>query len=136
MKTPAVPQEFMAPIDVTPVDPDRPQAAVSRADRHSIADVLSDGRAGQRDSLLRIRDFASVGSAIFYRPDPTARDVGVARGGDGLGSVLRITSVIEPRARTSTPARRPMARVSPSTPIATASVASTCPTSRAATCAA
>jgi Tol biopolymer transport system component len=36
---------------------------------------------------------------MFYRPDTTAGDVGVARGGDGLGSVLRITSVIEPRAR-------------------------------------
>jgi Helix-turn-helix domain/Dipeptidyl peptidase IV (DPP IV) N-terminal region/WD40-like Beta Propeller Repeat len=92
MKTPPVPQEFVAPVDVAPVDPDRPQAAVSRADRHSMADVLSDGPALSPA-------FASVGSAMFYRPDATAGDVGVARGGDGLGSVLRITSVIEPRAR-------------------------------------
>jgi hypothetical protein len=87
MKTPPVPREF-----VGRVDPDRPQAAVSRADRRGLADTLSDGPALSPA-------FASVGSAIFYRADATAGDAAVPRNGGGPGSVLRITSVIEPRAR-------------------------------------
>lgn len=40
--------------------------------------------------------FASIGSAMFYRPEG---EQAIARQGDGRGSVLRITSVIEPRVR-------------------------------------
>jgi hypothetical protein len=42
--------------------------------------------------------FASIGSAMFYRADADADAGPVHAGGDGRGSVLRITSVIEPRA--------------------------------------
>jgi Tol biopolymer transport system component len=42
--------------------------------------------------------FASIGSAMFYRSDADAGSGPVRAAGDGRGSVLRITSVIEPRA--------------------------------------
>jgi hypothetical protein len=43
--------------------------------------------------------FASVGTAMFYRADADSDAVSMHPRGDGRGSVLRITSVIEPRAR-------------------------------------
>ena len=42
--------------------------------------------------------FASIGSAMFYRADADAETGPVHASGDRRGSVLRITSVIEPRA--------------------------------------
>ena len=42
--------------------------------------------------------FATIGSAVFYRADAEGEADPVHAGGDGRGSVLRITSVIEPRA--------------------------------------
>ena len=43
--------------------------------------------------------FASIGSAVFYRPEANDEAAQMHAEGDGRGSVLRITSVIEPRAR-------------------------------------
>ena len=43
--------------------------------------------------------FASVGTAMFYRADADPDALSMHARGDGRGSVLRITSVIEPRAR-------------------------------------
>jgi hypothetical protein len=42
--------------------------------------------------------FATIGSAMFYRTDAEGQAEPVHAGADGRGSVLRITSVIEPRA--------------------------------------
>jgi Tol biopolymer transport system component len=43
--------------------------------------------------------FASIGSAVFYRPEASDEAAPMHAEGDGRGSILRITSVVEPRAR-------------------------------------
>ena len=71
---------------------DLPQTVANRAAETSVAAAVSDG-----PTLSPA--FASVGTAMFYRADADSDGASVHSRGDGRGSVLRITSVIEPRAR-------------------------------------
>ena len=76
------------PLPQGPVDLPRP--AVDRAATTPAATrAVSDGP-------VLPAAFASIGSAMFYRPEG---EPAIPRQGDGRGSVLRITSVIEPRVR-------------------------------------
>lgn len=76
----------------TPAETDRPRPEVDRQGDAPPTRAVSDGPALSPA-------FASIGSAVFYRPEATDEPAAMHAEGDGRGSVLRITSVIEPRAR-------------------------------------
>ena len=69
-----------------------PQPAADREVETPVAAAVSDG-----PTLSPA--FASVGTAMFYRAEADSGGVSLHPRGEGRGSVLRITSVIEPRAR-------------------------------------
>jgi hypothetical protein len=71
---------------------DRPLSAIDRQGSTPPTRAVSDGP-------VLSPAFASIGSAAFYRPEANEEAASMDAEGDGRGSVLRITSVVEPRAR-------------------------------------
>jgi hypothetical protein len=74
------------------VDLDRPRPAVDRQAGAASSRAVSDG-----PTLSPA--FASIGTAVFYRPEANSAAAATRSEADARGSILRITSVIEARAR-------------------------------------
>jgi hypothetical protein len=93
------PGASLAPIsDAEPAPIGSSAAAVDLPQPASVRDAGTSGGGAVADGPTLSPAFASVGTAMFYRADADSDALAMPRG-DGPGSVLRITSVIEPRAR-------------------------------------
>ena len=91
----AMPSAAPAPVPTGPPGSSQPARDLARTASDRQPDRPNAASASDGPTLSPA--FASVGTAMFYRADVDA-DAMRPRG-DGRGSVLRITSVIEPRAR-------------------------------------
>ena len=91
----AMPSAAPAPVPTGPPGSSQPAPDLARtvSDRQSDRPTVASAPDGPTLSPA----FASVGTAMFHRADADAD--ALRPRGDGRGSVLRITSVIEPRAR-------------------------------------